>query len=176
MSAKRQDSAKLSAQLRQYSLVSGQDTFDRARNYAYRLLTYRPRSQREIVDKLTRRGFDGETTNAVVNYLKQLNYINDFEFARTWVERRISAKPMGLSLLRQELRSKGIRNEIIEEVIDIVNKDYDEYRLAKDLFSSRWQKYSHLDRVTSQRRIYAYLKRRGFSSEVISKLMQEETT
>ena len=150
------------------------DTFGKARDCAYRLLSYRPRSQREIIDRLARRGFDRETIDAVVNYLKQLNYINDSQFARAWVENRILTKPMGLFLLKQELRNKGISNEIVDEVIDGVNRDYDEYRIAKNLFLSRWPRYSHLDRTTSRRRIYAYLKRRGFSSEIIFKIMQKE--
>lgn len=152
------------------------DTFPKARDYVYRLLSYRPRSQKEIIDKLKSKGFNSETNTAVVDYLKQLNYINDSEFARAWVESRISTKPMGIFLLRQELRNKGIDNEIVDAVIDKISNSYDEYRIAKDLFLNRWQKYSHLDRVTSRRRIYAYLRRRGFSSEVISKIMQKEIT
>lgn len=156
------------------SLKAKSSTFGKARDYAYRLLSCRPRSQREIIDRLVKRGFNRETIDAVVNYLSELNYINDSQFARTWVENRILTKPMGLFLLRQELRNKGISNEIADEVIDRVTKSYDEYRIAKNLFLKRWPRYSHLDRTTSWRRIYAYLKRRGFSSEVIAKLMQEE--
>lgn len=152
------------------------DTFPRARDYVYRLLSYRSRSQKEILDKLKSRGFDQETNTAVIDYLKQLNYINDSEFACEWVRNRISTKPMGIFLLRQELRDKGIGNEIIDAVISEISSSYDEYRVAKDLFLDRWQKYSHLDRITSRRRIYAYLRRRGFSSEVISKIMQKEIT
>lgn len=152
------------------------DTFPKARDYVYRLLSYRPRSQKEILERLKIRGFDQKTSTAVVDYLKQLNYINDSEFAREWVESKISTKPMGIFLLRQELRNKGISNEIIDAVIDKISSSYDEYRVAKDLFLNRWQKYSHLDRVTSRRRIYAYLRRRGFPSEIISKIMQKEIT
>lgn len=153
-----------------------QDTFEKARDYAYRLLSYRPRSKKEIIERLTRRRFSQETISSVVDYLSQLNYINDSEFARVWVESRILVKPMGISLLRQELRSKGISNDIVEEVIATLNRDYNEYEAAKKLFLNRWPKYSRLDRTTSRRRIYAYLKRRGFNSEVISKIMQEKTS
>lgn len=149
--------------------------FGKARDYAYRLLSYRPRSKKEIIDRLTRRGFSGETIGSVVDYLSRLNYINDSQFARVWIESRILVKPMGISLLRQELRIKGINNDIIEEAIAALNRNYDEYEVAKKLFLSRWPRYSQLARVTSLRRIHAYLKRRGFDSEIISKIMQEET-
>jgi regulatory protein len=154
--------------------VKIKDTFAKARDYAYRILSYRPRSQREIVAKLSRRGFDNETIAKVVDYLIQLNYINDSEFAHAWVESRMSTKPMGLTLLRQELKNKGISNEIIDEVIEGINRDYDEYKVARNLFLNRYKRYSHLDKAAFRRRIYAYLKRRGFSSEIICKLIQEE--
>ncbi len=147
------------------------DAFDKARNYAYRLLSYRPRSKKEIIGRLAKRRFSRETITAVVNYLSELNYINDSEFACAWVRNRVSTKPMGIFLLKQELKEKGISNEVIEGAIEAVGKGYDEYRIAKGLFLSRSRIYSHLDRTTSRRRIYGYLKRRGFSSEVISKLM-----
>jgi regulatory protein len=156
--------------------IKREDTFGRARDYAYRLLSYRRRSRREITDRLTAKGFSRETVEAVVDYLLKLNYINDSEFARTWIESRISAKPVGIFLLKEELKKKGINGGIIEEAIERGTGDYDEYKAAKDLFLSRWPGYSRIDKITARRRIYAYLRRRGFSSEVITKLMQKEIT
>ncbi len=150
--------------------------FNKARDCAYRLLSYRPSSKKEIIDKLTTKGFNRKTVSEVVNYLTQLNYINDVEFARMWAETRISIKPMGLSLLKQELRNKGISSEIIDETIDEVGKSYNEYKIAKNLFLSRSKLYSHLDKTTSRRRIYGYLKRKWFSQGVISKLMQKRSS
>ncbi|NQU73859.1 MAG: regulatory protein RecX, partial [Candidatus Omnitrophica bacterium] len=60
-------------------------TLVRAKNCAYRLLSYRSRSIKEINDRLKKKGFSPAIIKKTVTHLKQINYLNDEEFAKSWV-------------------------------------------------------------------------------------------
>ena len=92
-------------------------TSDYLTDKALRLLSYRPRSIREITQRLTKTNADTNTINRVINNLIDQNLLNDQEFAKWWVEQRVKFRPRGNFALTQELAQKGIAREIIESVL-----------------------------------------------------------
>jgi regulatory protein len=60
----------------------------RAKNAAYRLLTYRSRSRAEVIQKLKDREFDDAVINSVIADLVRLGYVNDRQFAEQWASVR----------------------------------------------------------------------------------------
>ena len=67
----------------------------RARNYVWRLIKGRLRSEQEIKQKLNFKKYAPEVIAKTVSYFKGLDYINDLEFANRWVNSRLR-KPLGL--------------------------------------------------------------------------------
>ncbi len=49
---------------------------------------------------------------------KEKDFINDSYFAGAWIDSRL-LRPLGLRRIRQELKIKGIANEIIDEKIAV---------------------------------------------------------
>lgn len=145
----------------------------KARQYGYLLLRYRPRSIKEFQDRLIKKGFNRDTTNTITDEFKQSNLLDDKEFARAWVADRISLKPAGKSLIRRELTIKGIDSELISEVLGDIRPFYDEYETAKVLAEKRLRTLGRLNKLKKKKRIYAYLVRRGFSSDAIWKAINE---
>lgn len=137
--------------------------FDKALGYSYRLLSYRPRSKKELSFRLKLKKFDKITVKKVIQRLEELDYIDDEEFAKFWIRMRLSAKPCGVSLLCYELRDKGVSQDIIDSVIKEQTKDYDEKKVALDLAIQQKDRLKNKDLTTAKRRIFGYLKRRGFS-------------
>ncbi|NWJ98864.1 MAG: RecX family transcriptional regulator [Chloroflexi bacterium] len=86
---------------------------------ALELLSRRPRSEAEIYQRLKRRYPEGsdKTFKRVVERLKELNYLNDTDFARYWIENRLACAPRGRLLLQQELLKLGLAREIIETAL-----------------------------------------------------------
>lgn len=95
---------------------------------ALRFLEYRPRSERELYNYLKKKPAitealkNAEDTEIIreriLKKLKQLNLLNDEEFARWWVEqRRNSRNPRGIRAIQSELYRKGVEREIIEQVL-----------------------------------------------------------
>src|SRR3989344_6604171 len=83
-------------------------------NKALKFLSYRPRSEKEIRDKLKKKKASEETINKIILRLKENNFINDEEFVRWWIEQRTNFKPRSLRLIKMELKQKGVSNDLIE--------------------------------------------------------------
>ena len=85
-------------------------------------------------------------------------------FAQFWKDNRESFSPRSQWLTRLELRRKGIADDIIDEVIDNIDDDTSAYRAAL----SKARSLPPSDYQSFRRRLGGYLKRRGFSYEVIN--------
>ncbi|MBN2097388.1 MAG: regulatory protein RecX [Candidatus Omnitrophica bacterium] len=141
----------------------------KAKDCAYRLLAYRPRSTQELTERLEKKGFESAIIKETIASLSALDYLNDEKFARSWVKTKMQLSPVGAGLLRFQLRQKGLANEIINLVLGEYHKQYDEIETAIQLVNSRKKQYKKLKPQARKRRLYGYLKRRGFSQEAIIK-------
>ena len=140
--------------------------FQKLLDRTFRLLSYRPRSEKEICDYLKRRKASSKTIEVIIKKLKRLNQINDEEFASWWVEQRMTFRPRGKFGLSMELKQKGIGEEIIEKV---VSEKVDELSLAMKLAQKKLKTYQNLPKREFYQKMSAFLARRGFSWETIKK-------
>ena len=137
----------------------------RATETALAFLAYRPRSEREVRDRLRRGGFAQESIDEVITRLYEWRYLDDADFARRWVESRTGEKPRGRRLLQQELWKKGVDRETAREAID--EADLDEAAAAEALARARLASYAGDDPAVVRRRLGAYLARRGYGYDVV---------
>ncbi len=137
---------------------------------ALRLLTRRNLSCGELKARLTRDGFTSEEIEPVISWLEGIGYLDDTKTAMAWVDYRNRFRPTGIFGLKHELEQKGIAEEIIETVINSSNKDYE---LALELASKRLKTLERLPRKSQYRRIGGLLGRRGFSWDVIRKVLND---
>ncbi len=134
---------------------------------AYRYLNYRPRSEGELRQRLYQRGFRDEEIEKAISKLKEENLIDDFAFAQFWKDNRLSFKPKSRRLINRELRDKKVAQEIIEEVTQGIDDDDSAYKLGR----SRMRTLAHLDYPQFHRRLSNYLSYRGFTYEVIKRII-----
>lgn len=147
--------------------------FEKARNYAFNLLKFRPRSEYELCQRLKQKKFSAPIIESILTFLKEKDLVNDETFARMWVESRVK-KPLGSRRLKQELIAKGIKRELIIKVLEELSAKYNEDLLLRDLISQRLKNLRDLEPQRAKRRLYAYLLRRGFSSEAISEAINQQ--
>ena len=133
-----------------------------ARAYARALnfLSYRPRSSKEIRDKLLRDEFPETVVHRVLERLQQEGQVNDADFASLWVESRTHSRPKGARVLRQELRLKGVEAETIahslpDEEQELVN--------AIEALRPQLRKWTALDERARRDKAFGFLQRRGFN-------------
>ena len=103
----------------------------------------------------------------VIKKLERQKYIDDFEFARWWVEQRIEFRPVGEEKLRAELFQKGVRKEIIEEVIKSQIPKPKSQNLAFKVAKKILSRYKGLSQAEFRRKMGSFLARRGFDWETI---------
>lgn len=146
----------------------------RAWNAALRLLESRPRTEREIRDRLRRKEFLPQQIDAVVTRLRELNLLDDSQFARLWVANRQNVSPRGAQALRQELRAKGVDREIADEVIAEQTDEDSERAACEAVARKAVRRYADSpDRTTFQRKLGGYLQRRGFRFETIKPILEQ---
>ncbi|HXG39276.1 MAG TPA: RecX family transcriptional regulator [Bacteroidota bacterium] len=148
----------------------------RAQQIAINYISYRPRSSKEVIDHLKKKSFSAELAKTVTQQLQKKNLIDDIAFAQMFVRDRLKRKPIGSARLRQQLLMKGIAPNIIERVLhDLVNDD-DQQRAAELLAAKRLShaagSYAQLDPAKRKRRMFEYLLRRGFSTDIASKTVR----
>jgi len=132
---------------------------------ALRLLKYRPRSRKELEERLRRRGFSPEAIAQTVLRLAEEGVIDDREFARLWVESRRALNPRSRRLLEVELRGKGIAPEDAAAAVEGLDDEETAYRLGV----KRARSLAAADYATFRRRLGSYLYRRGFSWSLIAR-------
>jgi len=150
--------------LGQIEALTKADHFHRCLNAAVHYLSYRPRSESEIRERLQRRGFDGASIEAVIARLKEQDLVDDMAFAQFWKDNRQSFSPRSRWLTGFELRRKGVAEDIIDQVVDTIDDADSAYQAAQN--KARGLALS--DYQSFRRRLGEYLKRRGFGYEVIN--------
>jgi len=139
-------------------------TFDKVLKF----LSFRPRSEFEIKDYLVRKKVGEETTKLVLEKLKVLNFIDDREFVKWWVEQRSGLKPKGARLVKMELKRKGISPELIDEFLSGRTSE-NETILAEKLALKKWERIKNLSPGEVKRKLFSTLLQKGFSYEVAGK-------
>lgn len=147
--------------------------FSKSKAYALRLVKFRPRSQKEIQDKLRKKGFSPETVLKTLLYLKKVKIVDDRLFADLWVKSRIK-RHIGLSRLRRELKIKGIEFDIIEDVVSSIGEGYCEEDIVREIVKNRASRMSNLAPDKKRSRLYSYLLRRGYPRGVILQVLFDE--
>ena len=153
--------------------LSKADDLYRAHQAALRYLSYRPRSEKEVRDRLRRGGFRVDIVDKEVAKLKELALVNDATFAQFWKEGRENSRPRSQRVMKMELRRKGIDVEVIADVV----KDVDEEAGAYQSASKKARSLGGLDEKAFYRRLGQLLQRRGYrydlARRVVERLWQE---
>jgi len=143
------------------------DGVSRAMTEAHRLIDHRMRTRRELAVKLKSGGRPDEVIDQVLDRLEHAGLIDDGRFARLWIDERLRRRPAGLSLLRRELRQKGIDAEIVDTALEESASRDGETERAYEALRRQSYRYARLDRDAAHRRMVAFLGRRGFGQAVI---------
>ena len=139
--------------------------------YCLRLLSLRPRSEREISTRLKGKGYGDEARKRLLDLLKRDGLVDDLKFAKNWIDSRLRANPKGKRALRQELKEKGVQKDIIEKVFSEKAPQLDEKRIAAGLIKKKLSKEKpDIDKG----RLFQYLLRRGIDPEAAEEAINDE--
>ena len=139
-------------------------------NWSLKYLSYRARSVKEIYEYLVRKNFTEDTINSVLKKLIDLKFLNDEEFARLWIESRQKHKGKSKFILKNELRLKGLNDDVIEPLL---KEAQDDLETARILFDKKKRILGNLPKEEFKKKMGLFLQRKGFSFGIITKLLRE---
>jgi regulatory protein len=132
-----------------------------------RLLAARARSRAELIDKMAKRGYPDEVTEAVLGRLVAVGLVDDEDFAAQWVRSRHTYSGKGKRALAAELRTKGVDAEVIAAALDGIDAGAERVR-AEQLVDRKLRRemLADGDDPKVMRRLVGMLARRGYSQSM----------
>jgi regulatory protein len=142
--------------------LADEDARREALQSALRFLSYRPRSEQELRQRLARKGLPRAAIAAAASRLRELGYLDDAAFARFWTETRQASRPRARRVVAGELRRRGIATEQVDEATAGIEDDEAAFAAA----GRRLRTLSGLEYQEFRERLGRFLTGRGFSYDV----------
>jgi regulatory protein len=143
-------------------------------DYAVKALGRQMRTEVELRRLMQTRVEPGERGEAVIHTviarLKEHGYLNDAAFAETYARLRQENEKLGSRRVRQDLKLKGVKTELVEETLDARYGATDEEALARQHLERKRIKKPENEKETA--RVMRRLVTAGFSTGVIYKILR----
>jgi regulatory protein len=141
---------------------------EKALSLAYRYLSFRPRTVKEVELYLEKKSqkylFTQEEIAVVIELLKNQGFLNDTAFIKSFITSRNSLKPKGQKILEIELRRLGVsQTDCVNYFSENVG---DESELAKKALQIKLKSLLGIDEKKRYEKAISFLLRRGFSYDI----------
>ena len=136
-------------------------------------LSAQPRTRAELADMLAKKLVPPEVAHRLLDRFEEVGLIDDAAFARSWVESRQAGRGLARRALAQELRRKGVPDDVAEEALEQVDTE-DETEAARRLVRRKLPTMTRLDHQARMRRLVAMLARKGYPSGVALSVVHDE--
>ncbi|MEA1986243.1 MAG: RecX family transcriptional regulator, partial [Candidatus Marinimicrobia bacterium] len=103
--------------------VIAENEYDRAKEKAFFLLTYRDHSVNELKTKLMKRNFGTNVIEKTIEYLLKNGYLDDKKFGKIYSKELIENKRFGTMIIKKKLYQKRLGIEIIDELLNGLDDD-----------------------------------------------------
>ena len=151
------------------------EEFTKLQDSAIHYLNWRPRSEKEVRDHLSRKIQKAENVkfkdarqspliDKIVSKLKKYKLINDREFAKWFVSSRTRSNPKSRRIIALELKGKGIDTQIIDWALTKAGNEKD---LAIKSVSKKIKRWQKLEPLELKKKLYQFLLSRGFDYDTV---------
>lgn len=165
---------ELSAARQRKMLIA--DEMGDAREVALNYVSYKPRTKAEVRRRLGRGDFRSIVIEDVVYELSRQGHLDDAAYARMFAEERFSSKGYGPFRVRQDLRKRGVPEEMIEQAIDEVFDAGSVRSEALRLAEKRWPRLAYEDDARKRaKKLFDFLARRGYPFDVAREVVDQVT-
>jgi len=148
---------------------------DAAKQVLLRRLSHAPRTRKELAKDLKDKDIPDEVANVALDRFEEVGLINDQALASNYVSSQHERKGLGKNALRQQLRAKGISDDMALEAISQISDDQ-EFQAAFALACKKIRSLQRDDAKTQLRKIVGVLARKGYSSNLAFRVAKEVIT
>ncbi len=160
--------------------VSDQELFEliqasdarRAQEKALYLLEYRNYSKRELTEKIARTAASREAAQAAAGRMEELGLIDDRRFGEDYAKELFSRKGYGARRAAQELRRKGLDQELVQELVEKYGSPEQSEENIRRVLEKKYPGWREDEKV--RRRAFAALQRLGYSYQEVREAMGQD--
>ncbi len=137
------------------------------------LLARRARSESELRERLTAKGFRQPIIETALGRLRTAGLIDDHSFASDFARSLAVRRGLGPRALREQLLQRGIAPRVADEVLAEYGDAERQRQMARQAAASYLARHSKGASDVRGRRLYTFLWRRGFEDEVVREVLSE---
>ena len=143
-----------------------------AKQVLLRRLSNAPRTRKELAQDLKKKNIEEDVAQVALDRFEELGLINDQTFSENFVSAPHQRRKLGKKALKQQLRSKGVSDEIANQAISQIS-DEDEFKAALTLALKKIRSIQHDDPQSQIRKIVGLLARKGYSANLSFQVAKE---
>ncbi|WP_433022129.1 regulatory protein RecX [Kribbella sp. CA-294648] len=149
------------------------DPHSAARTILLDKLSGQPRTRAELAGLLAEREISDEVADEVLDRFTEVGLIDDAAFAAAWVESRHRGRGLGKRALAQELRRRGVDDELTRDALEELDPDQEE-ATARALVRKKLRSMRSLERQVAMRRLIGMLARKGYPGSLAMTIVKQE--
>jgi regulatory protein len=139
---------------------------------AVSMLSKSQHSAKMLCDKLEQKGYEEQSVQEAISYLKERNFIDDKKYSQNRAELLVK-KGKSPALITLELKECGIDDAIIAQTIESIKSQITPQEQIQSIINKKF-KNADLSGESNFIKAAQYLTRRGFSQEDIEKALQNK--
>jgi regulatory protein len=136
---------------------------------------YQERTKSEVAEKLTEWGLDSNQTDDVITELIAQKYLNEARFVASFVRGKFRHNHWGRLKIRQELKMKGISNDLIQKGFLEIDDEAYEGTLC-ELLEKKAKTLKGEQPLVRKQKLLRFAQSKGFEPDLIWKVLRIDTT
>jgi regulatory protein len=142
----------------------------KARLYALTLLRYRGRSEKELRDRLRKKGYQQEDIDATVVNLRDSGFLDDEALAENLKRQAMTNKLLGFDGARRFMQQRGVPRQIIDQALTYDEET--ELRSIEKLIDKKQRTIEKYPEPKRTRSLIGFLMRKGYPLHIIRKALK----
>ncbi len=152
-------------------LICSTEEENKAWQKALRYINYKWRTESEVRNHLLQLDYEPLLVSNIIQRLKKMEFINDQQYATSYIEQRIRHKPRGKKMMEYELKKKGVNSSDIESGLQNISQEI-EFQMAFELLHKRLHRYRDEEWKRAKQKMGLYLQNKGFNMEIIHRVLE----
>ncbi|MDR0926830.1 MAG: recombination regulator RecX [Ignavibacteria bacterium] len=140
---------------------------------AFNYASYSPRSRKQIIDKLTNKGFYEDEIEIALDFLIEFKLIDDALFAKKYIANTLLTKKVGKLRIINDLRNKGVAQEIAKIAADAYFNDDLSIEMALVVAEKKLKTLQNKPIQKQKNSVYNHLISKGFSFDDAKKVLAQ---
>jgi len=154
------------------SIVAEQKIID-CKQTAYYYASYKPRTEKQVREKLKEKGFDKNSIQIAIDFLIEFDLLDDRKFAVNYIRNTLQRKPVGKFKIILNLQKKGIDKDIILGTVEQFYPHQNTLALAERAAEKKMRLLKNKDISKQKNSLISFLKGQGFDWDTIKQLIEK---